>query len=706
VAELLIDRMDPNKIINLTMSDSSPLHFVCKLKVEKYTIIKKLLEKIHQEFIQKPNGKELFDKILKKEDSSRQTILHLSIENNHLNIVELLFSDYNIVRDLKDGLNGNFPIHLAAKNGSCEMFYLLQKYDAVSFKTNNNLENALHIAAFHNRSKFICEFLKYEKSLLEPANENDKIMPCICICESLDRDSYIPCIKVKDINQNTPLLTALATLNQRCVEELMQSTYCDVNEKDINGNSVYHICTEHDNAESLKYLLHVTNSQNDLNVYGIKNSFDDTILHSACRNGNLELVKLIMNKLNETNAPIEDILYSKNKDGQTCFHIAAEKGYFNIVEYFLKEKKLLQYIEHIDNNSNSSLHSATSNGHSSIVQMLLDLGADANAKNEENVTALDLSCRKGFFEISKNLITTSNLTSQDSNNDDGDYPLHVACYEGAHEVVKLLLLKGAKIDQLNQENKNCLDIAINRGHREVIRVLLSDINWYKLIRANNLIEETEHVNLKVISHKTSAIPQIKSTVIDIESSLIDIEANNKNKLDKTTGSLKKQDKKNLIESPQLVALFEAKMWDMFKIILDNCQTTVNEWNFSLIDPSSVSVPNHPLMLIARSGQENLLKHETTKLLLQLKWRFIPRCAFYMSLTIYLFYLILFSLYSVELSKIGTTLNMNENKEAVFSSNNFFYNNIYMSDNKVNETLIVNKSSINLFSVNFVASKIY
>ena len=45
------------------------------------------------------------------------------------------------------------------------------------------------------------------------------------------------------------------------------------------------------------------------------------------------------------------------------------------------------------------------NGHSSIVSLLLEYGADANAKNEDNTTALDLSCRKGFFEISKNLIT-------------------------------------------------------------------------------------------------------------------------------------------------------------------------------------------------------------------------------------------------------------------------------------------------------------
>ena len=55
------------------------------------------------------------EKILKKEDQNRQTILHLAVENNHLNIVELLFRDYNLQRDLKDSLNGNLPIHLAAK---------------------------------------------------------------------------------------------------------------------------------------------------------------------------------------------------------------------------------------------------------------------------------------------------------------------------------------------------------------------------------------------------------------------------------------------------------------------------------------------------------------------------------------------------------------------------------------------------------------
>lgn len=75
----------------------------------------------------------------------------------------------------------------------------------------------------------------------------------------------------------------------------------------------------------------------------------------------------------------------------------------------------------------------------------------------------------------------------------------MAAAEGAHEVVKLLLEKGASIDKLDEHNRNCLDIAISREHREVVRVLLEDKNWHKLIRLNNF--DDENVSLNVITGK-------------------------------------------------------------------------------------------------------------------------------------------------------------------------------------------------------------
>lgn len=59
--------------------------------------------------------------------------------------------------------------------------------------------------------------------------------------------------------------------------------------------------------------------------------------------------------------------------------------------------------------------------------------------------------------------------------------LHLASQEGAHEVVELLLEKGAPIDTLNEQKENALDIAIVNDQPEVIKVLLENPEWKLLI---------------------------------------------------------------------------------------------------------------------------------------------------------------------------------------------------------------------------------
>ncbi len=71
---------------------------------------------------------------------------------------------------------------------------------------------------------------------------------------------------------------------------------------------------------------------------------------------------------------------------------------------------------------------------------------------------------------------------------------------------------------------------------------------------------------------------------------------------------------------------------------------------------------HSLMLIARSGQENLVKHRATLLLLRLKWRFIPRLAFYFNLIIYIIFLGLITIYSLAIAE-----NHNNKVERLFNS---------------------------------------
>ena len=112
-------------------------------------------------------------------------------------------------------------------------------------------------------------------------------------------------------------------------------------------------------------------------------------------------------------------------------------------------------------------------------------------------------------------------------------------------------------------------------------------------------------------------------------------------------------KKKFAENPQLYAMYAKKSWDSFKLVLDKCiSPDKEEINFAKIDPVFKSVSRHPLMLIALSGQESLLKHEATRVLLDLKWRWIPRFVYYFNLLFYLTFLILLSIYSVELASFG------------------------------------------------------
>lgn len=116
-------------------------------------------------------------------------------------------------------------------------------------------------------------------------------------------------------------------------------------------------------------------------------------------------------------------------------------------------------------------------------------------------------------------------------------------------------------------------------------------------------------------------------------------------------------KNNLLENPQLVALSEAKMWEMFKIILDKSMihdeyTRETQIDFTILDPPLKTIAKHPLMLIASSGQENLLQHEVTRALLHLKWRFVPRSVFYFNIFFYMIFLSLFSTYTLELGEIA------------------------------------------------------
>ncbi len=163
IIELLIERIDikVSFIYNTASPDLQPLHMLMKNKAENAPLVARILEKIRQVSVFDLNEQ------LLRMDHNRQSILQISIENNHLKTTELLLREYYVTEELREDKNGNLPVHFAARVSGSEVLAVLIANSAFSLKTNGNYENALHIAAANNRFKFIAEFLAHEQSLVD-----------------------------------------------------------------------------------------------------------------------------------------------------------------------------------------------------------------------------------------------------------------------------------------------------------------------------------------------------------------------------------------------------------------------------------------------------------------------------------------------------------------------------------------------------------
>ena len=112
-------------------------------------------------------------------------------------------------------------------------------------------------------------------------------------------------------------------------------------------------------------------------------------------------------------------------------------GYFSIL-------LMLALLAGCATTGNTPLMSAASNGDINAVKRLLNEGADVNAKNSDNWTALTKAARDGNTEIVKLLIEKGADVHAKAYK--GYSALMVAALGGNTEIVKLLIEKGADID--------------------------------------------------------------------------------------------------------------------------------------------------------------------------------------------------------------------------------------------------------------------
>ena len=161
--------------------------------------------------------------------------------------------------------------------------------------------------------------------------------------------------------------------------------------------------------------------------------------------------------------------------GMTALHLASRDGQLKVVEACLKNPAEALYINTPDMLGQTPLTLARNNGHTAIVEEL---------ELHLSMTPLHLACRDGALEVAQSCLADPTQAADINKLDKlGRTPLILACDNGHHQIVALLVSAGAKKDvgtfPTTRESATYADnpgpwlVAAQKGYVEVIKLLLA-----------------------------------------------------------------------------------------------------------------------------------------------------------------------------------------------------------------------------------------
>ncbi|XP_041073393.1 ankyrin repeat and SOCS box protein 3 isoform X3 [Carcharodon carcharias] len=228
---------------------------------------------------------------------------------------------------------------------------------------------------------------------------------------------------------------------------------------DNRGWCPIHEAATHKSLRCLRLLIHAASSTPCIEL---KTFEGETALHLAAKCGHLKIVQILLKAGADPNAVTNENI--------TPLFLATEKGHIAVA------RTLLRHGARINGPHSaclwSVLHQAAYQEHLDILMLLLEKGADKEARDDYGITPLFLAAQYGKLESLRVLLQHgSNVNCQAF---DKATPLFIAAQEGHTECVELLLSNGADTNLSCSEDDWQLPIhaAAQMGKVKVLEFLI------------------------------------------------------------------------------------------------------------------------------------------------------------------------------------------------------------------------------------------
>lgn len=460
-----------------------------------------------------------------------RTVLHLAVQNRHLDIVKYLIEELNFPIDVQERMDNMTPLHRAIENNDLAMIdylithgaaednssinplcfaaasdrilvvkYLINHKFATVNTTDKYNKTPLYYAVLRNNFSTIYTLVNFGANMHITYGEEASLLAIVCNNCSSDIVRYM-------LSEAHLTLSQISTLYKSTLGSCPQdiSTYIKSLQSSIGEReSVERFLSIVNSRAVIKTICSEINISKEAATRQLNSGKGITPFGLIELERTESLSKLILTRTIDVNI--------KNRYGYSLLHLACDKGNEEMAKLLIiagadvnsKDGTQLKILDSFKSYGETPLHRATAINNLTLTKMLIEAGAKPNCFDYYHSTPVHYACKHLNLELLKYLYDHgAKLTTRD---DDGCEPLlHCVC-PGGELLIEFLLSKGADINCKTNTGETPLHRATKIGSKELVTLLANhkaDIN----IQDNNYMTA---LHLAVESHNGGMISLLSS----------------------------------------------------------------------------------------------------------------------------------------------------------------------------------------------------